>query len=253
MRKLLTGKLARVEAREAAEFHANNIPPPVEPGDTLIKTKSEKADLKPRGEKAQFWLGVKPTVWADLVVPLSYDRDIDVAEAVECYQMSPSSAGALHMAEDLVRTIARDHKVTHYKALELVCGVFEYGAKKYAPGNFRNAFSDMESMRREYPSAIMRHMLEYWLGSYLDLESQLLHPAHAACGALMLVEGERALEAGADQFAKDCAEYPIEGQGGDMTAKDIEAFRVLAASDTHVETQPLRAKTGPGRGGDRPV
>ena len=60
--------------------------------------------------------------------------------------------------------------------------IFEYGAKKYSPDNWRKGMA----YSRMYSSA-MRHLLAFWNGEDEDRESQLPHLAHAAWNCLALL------------------------------------------------------------------
>jgi hypothetical protein len=70
-----------------------------------------------------------------------------------------------------------------WEALEDVAKVMEYGAKKYAPGNYQKGMD-----HNRYFSALIRHMKDWWKGEDIDPESNLPHLAHAACCVLMLLE-----------------------------------------------------------------
>lgn len=71
-------------------------------------------------------------------------------------------------------------------ALEDVARVMEYGAKKYAPGNYQKGMN-----HGRYFSALIRHMKDWWMGEDIDPESNLPHLAHAACCVLMLLENQK--------------------------------------------------------------
>ena len=112
-------------------------------------------DLKPRGEKPQFWLAVRPST----IKAVEDGEIVYWTEALEDYLEVSSAHYAKTLARSLMGALVDwGHAADEYAALCLAVGVFEYGANKYAPGNFRRAFADMESMRKEYTSAIMRHM-----------------------------------------------------------------------------------------------
>ena len=72
-------------------------------------------------------------------------------------------------------------------AAELVVKVLDYGAKKYAPDNWRKV-TDAET---RYWDAALRHLTAWARGEKLDPESGLPHLAHAACSILFLLELEK--------------------------------------------------------------
>lgn len=76
-------------------------------------------------------------------------------------------------------------------ALLLVGGVLTYGAKKYAPENWRK----VKGWRWRYIGAALRHLLTYMQGERQDPESGHPHLAHAACCLLFILE----LDAEGDQ------------------------------------------------------
>lgn len=65
-----------------------------------------------------------------------------------------------------------------------VVDVLTYGAKKYAPENWRK----VEGWRWRYFTAAMRHLTKWRLGEKIDPESGCPHLAHAACCILFLLE-----------------------------------------------------------------
>ena len=71
------------------------------------------------------------------------------------------------------------------RAFELVGEVLTYGAKKYAPDNWRN----VDDTGR-YMSAALRHIFAHMRGEFTDQESGLPHLAHAACSLAFLLELE---------------------------------------------------------------
>lgn len=72
------------------------------------------------------------------------------------------------------------------KAIMEVGRALNYGAKKYAPENWRK-FSDG---RKRYIAAALRHLFQALDGEYLDPESKLPHLAHAATSVLFALEKE---------------------------------------------------------------
>ena len=71
-------------------------------------------------------------------------------------------------------------------SLEKITGVLTYGAKKYAPENWRN----VEDPERRYVAAAMRHIEAHRKGEIIDGESGHPHLAHAACCLMFLLDTE---------------------------------------------------------------
>jgi len=65
-----------------------------------------------------------------------------------------------------------------------VVDVLTYGAKKYAPENWRH----VPDARARYHAAARRHLAAWAGGEQMDPESGLPHLAHAACCILFLLE-----------------------------------------------------------------
>jgi hypothetical protein len=74
-------------------------------------------------------------------------------------------------------------------SLEAIIGVLEYGARKYAPDNWKH----VENARERYYNASMWHIQAWWSGEQNDPETNLPHLAHAACSLmfLMWLDGEQ--------------------------------------------------------------
>lgn len=70
------------------------------------------------------------------------------------------------------------------RALARMVDVLTYGAKKYAPDNWRK----VPDRRRRYFAAAMRHLWAWWRGESVDAESGLPHLAHAACCVFFLLD-----------------------------------------------------------------
>ena len=70
-----------------------------------------------------------------------------------------------------------------FGALEQIAWVFTFGAKKYAPHNWRNGFEWSRLI-----AALERHIGAFKEGEDTDPESQMPHLAHAGCCLLMLLE-----------------------------------------------------------------
>lgn len=176
------------------------------------------SDLKPRGAKAQWWL--VPLDALALALARSADaapREVILGDSPDTrYTLTiPGHAPIEYTVQDLRVSdpdgpLARIvHRLAAYQAhpgvdtaadmaaallplnLESVVRVFEHGARKYAPDNWRGAAEDLPAFRREYLSAICRHL---FAGETTDPESGLPHQAHAATGALMILWHEMEAE-----------------------------------------------------------
>lgn len=71
------------------------------------------------------------------------------------------------------------------RPLEAVARVLDFGAKKYAPDNWRKGIA----YTRVY-GAVLRHLWAWWRGEATDAESGQPHLACAACELLFLLEYE---------------------------------------------------------------
>lgn len=71
-------------------------------------------------------------------------------------------------------------------ALYAIVDVLEYGAKKYAPENWRK----VPEARQRYYDAAMRHIHAWWMGESHDEESKHRHLAHAICCLIFLLTVE---------------------------------------------------------------
>jgi hypothetical protein len=73
-----------------------------------------------------------------------------------------------------------------FKALKEVVDVLTYGAKKYAPDNWKK----VPNARQRYIDAGFRHLTAYASGEKLDSETGKSHLAHAICCLLYLLAFE---------------------------------------------------------------
>ena len=71
-----------------------------------------------------------------------------------------------------------------WAGVQQILKVLAYGAKKYAPENWRK----VPDGRRRYFDAALRHLTAWYGGEDLDPESGLPHLAHAGCCVLFLLE-----------------------------------------------------------------
>lgn len=67
-----------------------------------------------------------------------------------------------------------------FEAVSQVVDVLTFGARKYAPGNWRH----VPNANERYFDAAMRHLVAWKQGERLDPESGLHHLAHAGCCVL---------------------------------------------------------------------
>jgi hypothetical protein len=73
----------------------------------------------------------------------------------------------------------------------MVAGIYEYGAKKYAANSWREVPVDQETGEtpvERYFNAMMRHIIAWRRGEWLDPESGHAHLAHALWGVIALIE-----------------------------------------------------------------
>jgi hypothetical protein len=75
------------------------------------------------------------------------------------------------------------HVLTAPKALEGLARIFEYGAQKYAPHNWKKGLPTDEVV-----DSLMRHLLAFQNSEKLDAESGLPHIDHVLWNALVLSE-----------------------------------------------------------------
>jgi hypothetical protein len=73
-----------------------------------------------------------------------------------------------------------------FKALKEVVDVLTYGAKKYAPDNWKK----VPNAKQRYIDAGFRHFTAYAAGEKLDPETGKSHLAHALCCLLYLLAFE---------------------------------------------------------------
>ncbi len=74
-----------------------------------------------------------------------------------------------------------------FKALTEVVEVLTYGAKKYAPDNWKK----VPNAKQRYIDASFRHLTAYASGEKLDSETGKSHIAHALCCLLYLLAFEK--------------------------------------------------------------
>lgn len=84
-----------------------------------------------------------------------------------------------NMIKDLTDKL--DWSLLPWAALEPVIRILEFGAKKY----FRDSWKQNEP--HIYERALLRHVVEWQKGEWLDPESGHPHIAHVVCNALFLL------------------------------------------------------------------
>lgn len=144
-------------------------------------------DLKPRNQKAQWWL-FPWDAWEEIAIACARPADLG-AEPWECRSLFEALSDLQNFGgyEKLWCYAFTRLRAAGYGACLEILRVLEYGARKYSPDNWRNAARSSDpSFRREYFSAICRHALAAKLGQPLDPESGLNHWAHVCCGLLFL-------------------------------------------------------------------
>ena len=96
-------------------------------------------------------------------------------------------------AEDIARGAIKYDGDKHYggilyeyfpRALTQVSEVSSFGARKYSRGGWANVPNGIE----RYKDAMHRHLLQEAAGEVFDQDSKLRHAAHAAWGALCILE-----------------------------------------------------------------
>ncbi len=70
------------------------------------------------------------------------------------------------------------------RAIVDVAHVLTFGAKKYAPGNWKR----VENAEERYMAAALRHLMEHLAGERTDPESGLSHLSHATTCLLFIQE-----------------------------------------------------------------
>ena len=95
---------------------------------------------------------------------------------------------ALNLPESSTLGIKYDGSKLRYSLLPLdslqeVVKVLEFGAKKYAPDNWKH----VDNAEARYWDAAMRHIVAYKLEDKADSETGLSHLAHAICCLLFLI------------------------------------------------------------------
>lgn len=103
------------------------------------------------------------------------------------------------------------------RELQEVARVLTYGARKYAPGNWKK----VPDMRERYTGALLRHLTAYREGITFDGETcpnPLRHIAQVACNALFLLWKEIEDEVSEDKVS---IETLFDPQRNDLKRNDL--------------------------------
>lgn len=73
----------------------------------------------------------------------------------------------------------RKWSLVHYKSLEPMIEVLEFGAKKYAPDNWKKGLD-----KKEILESMQRHLAALMDGEKTDAESRISHMGHIMCNAM---------------------------------------------------------------------
>ena len=123
-----------------------------------------------------------------------------------------------------------------FQSVEDVVQVLEYGAKKYAPDNWRK----VSEPRQRYFDAALRHLWAWKKGERLDPESGLSHLAHAACSLLFLLhfdqeEPPKYKEPTEEQLKALAPEVPEDVPDQEEAPMKNEAEQVVDVGDVNLE------------------
>jgi hypothetical protein len=78
-----------------------------------------------------------------------------------------------------------------WRAIECLAAVYEYGARKYAPNSWREVPRDPDTGEEpidRYFNALMRHLIDFKKGEWMDKESELPHLYHALWNVIAVLE-----------------------------------------------------------------
>jgi hypothetical protein len=154
--------------------------------DPIVDESAVDPDRKPRGVKPPMALipwDVVPAAW--------------VPEAVDLALGLPERTGPESFAARVIRILL---EISSDELLPEVARVMGHGAAKYGVDNWKTATWNADA-RREYESAMLRHLYADAIGEALDPDSGLRHKAHAVASAMILEWHDRRV-AGADGGAK---------------------------------------------------
>lgn len=124
--------------------------------------------------------GHDASITGHILAPGSYD---DQATIEAWFESVTAADGSVGRKDDSGK---RRWSLLPWAAVTSVVDVLEYGARKYAPDNWRK----VENPRQRYFDATQRHLLAWWGGETKDLESGHSHLSHACCCLLFLIAFE---------------------------------------------------------------
>lgn len=130
-------------------------------------------DRKPRGVKPPMALipwSVVPEPWIPEAVQIALEIPDEAEEGPASFAARVIRILLETSADDLMPEVAR---------------VMGHGAAKYGADNWRTATWNADA-RREYESAMLRHLYADAIGEVLDPDSGLRHKAHAVASAMIL-------------------------------------------------------------------
>jgi hypothetical protein len=104
-----------------------------------------------------------------------------------------------------------------------VVQVLEFGARKYAPDNWKH----VPDARTRYYDASMRHIDAWWNGERLDPETNLPHLAHAVCCLLFLMWFDKQRQLAVSAVHSDAKTTTRCGESAYNCASDTEHEWVL--------------------------
>ncbi len=182
------------ENRDAAQRTLRKIREALGQATLKIERADETSDLKPRGVKRQWHL--MPLNALAFALSVRKGQGLNLVERLADYQANPCEVTAAYAFGAQLEALREQQGCTFEQALDLVVQVFEHGAAKYSPDNWRKAATadTAEAFRREYLSGQCRHVfatngaidLDHTLPDGTEIKgSGLPHLAHGCCGALM--------------------------------------------------------------------
>ena len=116
------------------------------------------------------------------------DIQADTTKEFENWLRASNNTVAETIAEALVEGRKFDQEklrwdLVPWDSVEQIVDVLTYGAKKYAPDNWKS----VPEGRTRYFAALCRHLFAWWRGEKIDPESGKPHLAHAGCCVLFLL------------------------------------------------------------------
>jgi hypothetical protein len=124
--------------------------------------------------------GYCPDNWRDTLVevPDNFFKNLPIDPPPQVVDVKPDSYKGLKSDSN-----KRQWGLLPWNALKIVVDVLMFGAKKYAPENWKL----VDNAEERYKDAAMRHLAAVFEGEWLDSESGLPHLAHLVCCALFML------------------------------------------------------------------